>query len=992
MSLNCSYQMLQKADINDDDILQHILDTMNTNTDRMVDALKILQLDTENAYYNGHRQVRNIDCIVFIEMRQVKLLSGGTRNITFEYYFISDDYQMFPDRGGPKDILHNVPLRLEISFVHGGNLMYYFYNFFDFSDVVSYRDFDTSACYNQTKDMVVKITMKGHYIPSLDNVFEKTMHGQIAAYSGVIPYRVQHIHVEYNEHFVFVYANIIDPSPPETLFTAYENKRLKDRKSKMLPFPLSTLNSCATQCVEYGFCYGFELTSDGHCNLILTKFSQKDSGTLLEDSQGTTFYGRTVLTDMKWLSNSNIWQSLTDAVYKNSLSFDITEPNTDIKYEYRAYHVELLKGDLSSISLPSPTNQVSYSEEITVPIFSKTAYHTIWHDMLRNLTRLDQYITNPDPPISSPGYVTTIFDYNTGIAYQINKNLRQCTVHPISNSSASAEMKRVQDTYSAGVVPADQISYIDTGDKGKFKIVGQKTIRGVLCDVYETETSDYIVPGRSQPSETTLIYYFANELVSETTSEAGTITNVQNALIQMEAISDSVHYYGVHNYYDFDTNSIPMEVFDIKDCYEITSDFMFQISFQGDDVTAAKTNPDKFIQVAQYVIAKVTTVEPLRIQEPVLEYDDKLVYFTAKLLPPPPIKGDVKMTKPFLKPLDAINKLKNYVNAGDLIVTLQDIPKVLYKAVAMRDDVRDLDTTLIQLETSASKFSMLKKDTNIVPAKVSEEFSQQSVDDCAGVCLALDEDCAGFGFCLNQGSCYLTTEFPDTHPYNLKDQKGCLVYNRNYINEFNKHPGKSMVMKGDKSVDADNAMLCAKQCSENKDFPCESFEYCENLGECTLGKVHIMDTPDTDISFAPYCDIYSRKFISEFHATKDQTKVKMDNDEILGDLTLDQCAKACMEMEDYKCNSFDYCNNTLECRLVYKDVQDIGKISFEKSAVCNHYSRIPGTFRQYQSPASKDVYSKAAFVRVAFILLFCGILLGIIGMGVYIRRQKRIQI
>uniref|UniRef100_A0A0L8I455 Apple domain-containing protein n=1 Tax=Octopus bimaculoides TaxID=37653 RepID=A0A0L8I455_OCTBM len=166
----------------------------------------------------------------------------------------------------------------------------FFYNFFDFSDVVSYKDFDSSACYNQTKDIVFKITYKGQYIPSLINAFEKTAHSQIADYGKVSHYRVQNMHLEYDDDYVFLFASIIDPAPPETLFTLHENKMIKSKTNRLLMFKHFTVNLCAEECVEYTGCYGFELSADSVCTLTVMKFSEEKADSQLQDSQGTNFY------------------------------------------------------------------------------------------------------------------------------------------------------------------------------------------------------------------------------------------------------------------------------------------------------------------------------------------------------------------------------------------------------------------------------------------------------------------------------------------------------------------------------------------------------------------------------------------------------------------------------------------------------------------------------------------------------------------------------
>ena len=74
--------------------------------------------------------------------------------------------------------------------------------------------------------------------------------------------------------------------------------------------------------------------------------------------------------------------------------------------------------------------------------------------------------------------------------------------------------------------------------------------------------------------------------------------------------------------------------------------------------------------------------------------------------------------------------------------------------------------------------------------------------------------------------------------------------------------------------DVYSADMCAKLCSNYQgfDYDCKSFDYCDYLSTCYLGKTHYYDVPKADIQLTPSCTHYSSKlmccsmcYASEYH-------------------------------------------------------------------------------------------------------------------------------
>jgi len=52
---------------------------------------------------------------------------------------------------------------------------------------------------------------------------------------------------------------------------------------------------------------------------------------------------------------------------------------------------------------------------------------------------------------------------------------------------------------------------------------------------------------------------------------------------------------------------------------------------------------------------------------------------------------------------------------------------------------------------------------------------------------------------------------------------------------------------------------CAKLCSNYNGFSCKSFDYCDGISTCYLGRTHYFDVPKTDLLIKPMCNHYSRE-------------------------------------------------------------------------------------------------------------------------------------
>jgi hypothetical protein len=208
--------------------------------------------------------------------------------------------------------------------------------------------------------------------------------------------------------------------------------------------------------------------------------------------------------------------------------------------------------------------------------------------------------------------------------------------------------------------------------------------------------------------------------------------------------------------------------------------------------------------------------------------------------------------------------------------------------------------------------------------------------------------------------------------------------------------GMSLVVSAEATLEGKEATLngCAKSCSSRTDFPCLSFDYCEEEKKCYFHKSHVMDNQKVEkipVDLDSSCHHFSRNFEYDFHphlnqqlgsSAKIMSRVK--------DNTLEECARACEELDaDEDCLSFDFCEskgkNPSSCTFSSSSVVKGGKIP---SDFCTTYERdqasifVKNSVKSEKS-ASKSGYSSGAAAGVGILLLIVGSAIGVLAVFGY---------
>ncbi|XP_053395706.1 uncharacterized protein LOC123524576 [Mercenaria mercenaria] len=540
----------------------------------MKDPMQLFYLDSSYAY-TGQRVARGLQCNVFTSRRSDYPIPGvGRVSAIFEYYFLADGFKEEPDDGSttPSD----VPVYLEVTVP---SINYHvMYNFVDFDE--EHPDisiFDVSTCYSESSKLQFQVRFPGSYKSGTSGQIISNSQRFFREIMNVNPIRVQDVRLDYDNSQIYVSATLIDRSPYEAQFTYLAGKEIEKHDDRVISDSNApNITECARLCVtnknfvcnSYDFC---PLDPQGICRL--SKLHIGD-GTAVVINSTCDHFSRTVNGPaVPEPSINTAYSLLQTAVYSGQLQIFVPLAGVNT-VTYTAVDVSVTFGWLSPKPIPKLSGQFSYHEEITIPNLKAVFNTHIYYDSDFKLVRYDLVNTQPSPPLFTVDPISTIHDYSSGLSYTLDKKEGNCTIAPITNNSFD-----VGSTHNAGFVlkmksPID-LFYLN----GTYRYAGQRTIRGILCDVFEDRRTDFRYGANPLPQPAVFQFYFMSNDWQEMSEDDGTAVNSQPiALI----VSSSVGKYTLtYNFYDFSEQHPDLSNFDIRPCYVGNQLRHFLIKFQG---------------------------------------------------------------------------------------------------------------------------------------------------------------------------------------------------------------------------------------------------------------------------------------------------------------------------------------------------------------------------------------------------------------------------
>ncbi|XP_048758881.2 uncharacterized protein LOC125668617 isoform X1 [Ostrea edulis] len=301
----------------------------------------------------------------------------------------------------------------------------------------------------------------------------------------------------------------------------------------------------------------------------------------------------------------------------------------------------------------------------------------------------------------------------------------------------------------------------------------------------------------------------------------------------------------------------------------------------------------------------------------------------------------------------AYSNLKNAVYGGQLRVVISaNNHTTLYKAASIKD-ILSSSSDGGQGGPMMKHFTEYKQNSIMVKSDFS--LNGIAVDDCATECLTEELfDCQSFVYCTGQKLCLLSKVHPDLNQTFVQPHKFCDLYTRQYLDHYNAKPGTTFPTNADNVIMAvPTPNLCAKECTVTGS--CKSFDYCSDSKTCRLKNTHELDAPNAVFEKTPNCNHYSRKYIDDFKFVEGK---QMNFGKVLefDGVSVDQCAKLCVEEEDVHCRTFAYCDKYKQCKLMTQTPRQVGPGYISSSGLCNLYIRVYNPSSSLPSNTSKVIY------------------------------------
>ncbi|XP_045160291.2 uncharacterized protein LOC123525365 isoform X4 [Mercenaria mercenaria] len=577
------------------------------------------------------------------------------------------------------------------------------------------------------------------------------------------------------------------------------------------------------------------------------------------------------------------------------------------------------------------TGQYSFREEIVDTMNLGVSQADIYYDYTNNVVRIDYRPLSSRYPYYATNPVSEIHDYSTGVAYGIDNVRGNCTIFPLTNTSIYTTVEssnRAQ--FSLRMKSPNELFYLDNTT---YTYEGTRTVRGILCDVFISNRTDFKLPGYPEFSSTFEIYFLNKVWVDY--SSGSTDVPIQLRI----STPDWVGYTALYNIYDFTPGAPSADKFSIASCYAETSKTAFRIAFPGNWDISLMQYHNLLISKITDEIVKVGHVSPIRVQDRQLVIDSDVFYFIATLLDMPPPLGTTQSQVLNMSSPDVMRALKNIVITGNFRLNVNVSGQVTTVTADSIDD-NIIRNPQRKLSTKALMDRFSVQTNKYIPGYSDMILTGLSIDDCASTCLnRMSFVCNSFWYDFTTGYCVLSRLHPDERPNLVVNNAFTDMYSKKYTVDYEMVPGTTVLSSSDVFYqNVYSADMCAKLCSAYDEFSCKSFDYCDEISTCYLGRTHFYDVPKADKVHSPICSHFSRQYLSDFRITTRQHLTNAD-DRIISGVSIGQCAKLCVEEERNDCASFGYCANKTECRLSTASMRNIGQVSSEPSFWCDVYNR-----------------------------------------------------
>ncbi|KAK3095217.1 hypothetical protein FSP39_011664 [Pinctada imbricata] len=176
---------------------------------RIRNSKEFFYFDKTQYAYEGVKNVRGIDCNVWIGNRQ-DWPTGSPTNTTWEWYFAVTDWVQ--STGHTYDF--GMPIQMKLT---ANGIGSYIYNIYDYDEEQpSIFDFDITTCFNfsQKQDFAVRIKAKYKDTAGKNlQLFKYMVIMEVHKWTGISPLRVQNVNVDFDDVDVIIRFTILGGAP-----------------------------------------------------------------------------------------------------------------------------------------------------------------------------------------------------------------------------------------------------------------------------------------------------------------------------------------------------------------------------------------------------------------------------------------------------------------------------------------------------------------------------------------------------------------------------------------------------------------------------------------------------------------------------------------------------------------------------------------------------------------------------------------------------------
>ncbi|KAL4235610.1 hypothetical protein ACF0H5_004006 [Mactra antiquata] len=856
-----------------------------------------------NYTYIGQMTTRDVLCDVYQTLTNNLTVQNFVTNkkVIITVYFLAQDWTEIFDQSIDPSI--GTPVKMELYVPDEGFTLTY--NFIEFEAVSpGLNSYDVSQCFQNANKLSFQLKLPGALNPKDESSAKEWAHLMLSETMHVSTLRISNVHINRDDANLFISATLLDQTTYQAQFTKIQGKTMEYTDDATL---LNSTGSddCASFCINSpGFiCNSFDYcTNDKTCRISSKHVSD---GSLLQNTPTCDHYSRNVDGFPKQKSILDAYQSLRKSVYNGS--FIIKNVGQRI---YTAVDVVITFGwmnpTIDRSSIFTAPSAYSYTVETSIPAQQQTFTTKLWYDDGFQLLRTDIHYDKIVAPYYTTRPLSIVEDFKSGVKYIIDNSYRNCTVTNIdSNDIGVLAPSNVTPDATYFITLRDPLNMFRIDDNYFF--VGQETIRGLTCNVFESLRTDF--PNKNGTTNAIFRYAFLANSWREISD--GYLGGSVGQPIRLEITVINTAQYMVFHFFDFDSDHPDHSLFDVHLCFDSDQTKQLQITFPGHYTEFLNTTSKMFIIEAIFIMSNRSQASLIRFQRTKLDHDDKNVYLTTSLIAQP-------------------ERLRyfTYIRNGY-------VPARVDQVVSGSHSVTQCASTCF----SNNKFQCnsfyycslssqcLMSNNNVLLSP--NGAPHRSISGCVSYSRTSDESkqepniTVAYRNLANSvfaGQLHLMIPVPETAKNAII--KATYIKDVSLSNEKHDPQGKYLTeyvqLKGMVSLTTsvvpystvESDEKCAQTCS--KTSACRMFEYCPSTKQCIAFNERQYGPQSNDTT--TNCNIYRSPYEKDFKAVNAGT-YKIVSTVAMHSITISDCAKYCIRQQNDFCKGFYYCRNTQTCYL-----------------------------------------------------------------------------